>query len=139
MYKNIRILTPNLYKYIQGWWKFLQFIMPTYGTQLKYLQTPDLKIPMIVDQSQSLQIFILILCLYKVFIQASMKQNMNRNVHLRLNALDPKLDIIAVSTVCFQMSPQVVSPRGCIITLVAFICLFSTVHFQMCPEIACLR
>ena len=31
------------------------------------------------------------------------------------------------STVCFQMSPQTVCPSGCIITLVAFFLLFSTV------------
>ena len=32
-----------------------------------------------------------------------------------------------------------VCPRRCIITLVGFVRLFSTVHFQMCPQIACLR
>ena len=43
------------------------------------------------------------------------------------------------STVHFQMSPQMGCPRGCIITLVAFVWLFSTVHFQMCPQIVCPR
>ena len=40
---------------------------------------------------------------------------------------------------CFQMSTQITCPRGCIITLVAFLCLFSTVHFQICPQIVCLK
>ena len=30
-------------------------------------------------------------------------------------------------------------PSGCIFTLVAFFCLFSTVYFQMCPQSTCLR
>ena len=37
------------------------------------------------------------------------------------------------------MCPQTVCPRGCIITLVAFVWLFSAVRFQMCPQSACLR
>ena len=41
------------------------------------------------------------------------------------------------STMCFQMSPQITCQRGCIVTLVAFV--FSTVRSQVCPEIACLR
>ena len=40
------------------------------------------------------------------------------------------------STVHFQMSPQMACLRGCIITLVAFVWLFSTVHFQMFPQTA---
>ena len=43
------------------------------------------------------------------------------------------------STVCFQMCPQTVYPRGCIVTLVAFIWLFSTMRFQMCPQMVCPR
>ena len=38
-----------------------------------------------------------------------------------------------------HMSPQIACCIGCIVTLVAFVCLFSTVHFQMCPQIACPR
>ena len=43
------------------------------------------------------------------------------------------------STVHFQMCPQIACPRWCKITLVAFVWLFSTVCFQMSPQIACLR
>ena len=43
------------------------------------------------------------------------------------------------STVYFQMSPQIVYTIGCVITLIAFVGLFSTVHFQMSPQIACTR
>ena len=39
------------------------------------------------------------------------------------------------STVRFQMSPQMACPRRSIVTLVAFVWLFSTVRFQMCPQI----
>ena len=35
------------------------------------------------------------------------------------------------------MSPQTVCPRGCIITLVAFVWLFSTVFIKMVPQSAC--
>ena len=42
-------------------------------------------------------------------------------------------------TVPRQMYSQAVCPRGCIVTLVAFVWLFSTVGFQMSPQIACLR
>ena len=71
-----------------------------------------------------------------------------------------------LSTVCFQMSPQMANSRGCIVTLVAFLCLsplcglyvsaywmfpgmhshigciclvFSTVGFQMYPQSACIK
>ena len=43
------------------------------------------------------------------------------------------------STVRFQMPPQMACLRRGIITLVALIWLFSTVHFQMCPQIAWIR
>ena len=43
------------------------------------------------------------------------------------------------STVCFQMSPQIACLRGCIITLVALVWLFSSVHFQMSPQNVCPR
>ena len=39
----------------------------------------------------------------------------------------------------FQMCPQITCLRGCIVTLVAFVWLFSTVRFQMSLQIACLR
>ena len=39
------------------------------------------------------------------------------------------------STVRFQMA----YPRGCIVALIAFVWFFSTVDFQMCPQTACLR
>ena len=38
-----------------------------------------------------------------------------------------------LSTVCFQMYPQLVQPRGSIITLSTFVCFSSTVCFQMSP------
>ena len=43
------------------------------------------------------------------------------------------------STVCFQMCPQITCLRRGKVTLVAFAWLFSTVHIQMSPEIAFLR
>ena len=57
------------------------------------------------------------------------------------SALALSIDAIVwlFSTVCFQMGPQMACMSGCIITLVAFVWLFSTVHFQMCPQIACLN
>ena len=43
------------------------------------------------------------------------------------------------STVCFQMGPQITCLRGCIFTLVAFVLLFSSVRFQMGPQTVCPR
>ena len=43
------------------------------------------------------------------------------------------------STVSFQMCPQMACLRRCIVTLVAFIWLFSTVCFQMSPQNVCPR
>ena len=40
------------------------------------------------------------------------------------------------STVCFQMSPQIACLRRSIVTLVAFVRLFSTVCYQMSPQAA---
>ena len=37
------------------------------------------------------------------------------------------------------MLPQIACPRWCIVTLVAFVWLFPTVHFQMPPQSACIR
>ena len=44
-----------------------------------------------------------------------------------------------LSTMRFQMSPQVACIRRGIVTLVTFAWLFSTVPFQMCPQIVCTR
>ena len=41
------------------------------------------------------------------------------------------------SSVCFQMFPQIACPQECIVTLVAFVWFFSTVRFQMCPQSVC--
>ena len=35
--------------------------------------------------------------------------------------------------------PQIACLRGCIITMVAFVWLYSTMNFQVSPQIACLR
>ena len=43
------------------------------------------------------------------------------------------------STVCFQMSPQTVCTRRCIVTLVTIVLFFSTVCFQMSLQINCRR
>ena len=43
------------------------------------------------------------------------------------------------SSVLFQMCPQITCPKGCIVKLAAFVWLFSTVSFQICPQMACLR
>ena len=43
------------------------------------------------------------------------------------------------SSVCFQMRPQMACPRRCIVTLATFVWLFPTVSFQMCPQIGCLN
>ena len=40
------------------------------------------------------------------------------------------------STVRFQMGPQITCPKGCIVTLVAFVWLFSVVHFKMTSQSA---
>ena len=42
------------------------------------------------------------------------------------------------SAVHFQVCPQVTCLRGCIFTLVAFVWLLSTVRFQMSPQSSCL-
>ena len=39
---------------------------------------------------------------------------------------------------CFQMCPQTTCLRGCIVTLAAFVWLFSTVHLQMCLQSTCI-
>ena len=44
--------------------------------------------------------------------------------------------VLLFPTVRFQMSPQTACPRGCIVTLVAFVRLFSAVRYQMTPQIA---
>ena len=43
------------------------------------------------------------------------------------------------STVRFQMCPQIAWIRAGKVTLAAFVWLFSTVRYQMCPQIACQR
>ena len=43
------------------------------------------------------------------------------------------------SSVWFQMSPQITCLDKCKITLVAFVWLFSAMYFQMCLQIACIR
>ena len=43
------------------------------------------------------------------------------------------------STVCFQMCPQITCLIRGIVALVALVWLFSTVRFQMRPQMACLR
>ena len=49
------------------------------------------------------------------------------------------LHLFDISTVCFQMSKQSAFIRGCIITLIAPVQLFSTMRFQMFPQMACLK
>ena len=50
------------------------------------------------------------------------------------------LHLFAFSPMCFfQLFPQIACQRGCIVTLVAFVWLFSTVCFQMFPQIVCTR
>ena len=60
-----------------------------------------------------------------------------------LESEDTKFHLVAFvslfSTVHYQMRPQSTCMRGCKITQVAFVCLFSIVCFQMCPQIACMR
>ena len=43
------------------------------------------------------------------------------------------------STVRFQMCPQIACRGRCIVTSVAFVWFFSTVRFQMCPQMTCTR
>ena len=51
-----------------------------------------------------------------------------------------KLQIVKLfSAVYFKICPQMVCPRGCIVTLVAFVGIYSTVCFQKSVEMACLR
>ena len=47
--------------------------------------------------------------------------------------------LVCTKNVRFQMFPQIACPRKSIVTLFAFVWLFSTVVFQMCPQMACLR
>ena len=47
--------------------------------------------------------------------------------------------ICLFSTVRFQMSPQIACPRGSKFTLVAFVWLFSTMGFQMWPQCTWIR
>ena len=57
----------------------------------------------------------------------------------------PRRGIVALvafdlSLLCvFCMLPQMAFIRGCLVTLVAFVWLFSAVHFQMIPQTPCLR
>ena len=46
---------------------------------------------------------------------------------------------LTFATVRFKMCPQIACPRGCKITLDAFVWFFSTVCFQMGPQMACMR
>ena len=48
-----------------------------------------------------------------------------------------KLD--CTKNVRFQMFPQIACPRKSIVTLFAFVWLFSTVNFQMCPQSTCMN
>ena len=43
------------------------------------------------------------------------------------------------TSVHFQMPPQMVALRGCIVTLATFVHLLSTVCFQVSPQIACIK
>ena len=43
------------------------------------------------------------------------------------------------SSVCFHVCPQTAFMIRCIVTQVAFLWLFSSVCFQMCTQIACMR
>ena len=43
------------------------------------------------------------------------------------------------STVCLQMCPQIARMRRCITTQAAFVRLFSSVRFHVCPQMNCLR
>ena len=47
--------------------------------------------------------------------------------------------VLLLSSVSSHMSTQRTWIRACKIALVAFVRLFSTVRFQMCPQMACLR
>ena len=75
-------------------------------------------------------------------------QNPWRNNLPKLATFDPNLQrphsalvtfVWLFSTVRFQMCPQIACPRKCIIALAAFVCLFSIVYFQMSPQITCWR
>ena len=44
---------------------------------------------------------------------------------------------LALSSVHFQMCPEMACLRGCILALVAFVWLFTTVCFQMVPQNVC--
>ena len=54
------------------------------------------------------------------------------NVSLRGRIVELVAFVWLFSTMCFQMSPQIACLRGCKVTFVAFVWLFSTVYFQMC-------
>ena len=48
--------------------------------------------------------------------------------------LIPMTLVSLFSTVCFQMCPQIAFQNCCKIALVAFVCFFSTVRLQMSPQ-----
>ena len=59
-----------------------------------------------------------------------------QNVYTRSCIITLIAFVWLISTVCSQMSPHM---WGCKVTMVATIWLLSSVRFQMCPQIACQR
>ena len=56
-------------------------------------------------------------------------------VHVQVHCLQT-FNILDVFFLVFR---QIAYPKGCIVTLIAFVWLFPTVHFQMLPQIAYLK
>ena len=65
--------------------------------------------------------------LHCVFSNVS-SNRLHKRIHSRIGCI-----FFIFPTAGFQMTPQCTRLRACIVTLVAFVCLFSTVYFQMFP------
>ena len=79
-------------------------------------------------------------CIYATFLHCAFSNVSSNRLHEKRHS--------GIGCICmtfphcghvgFQMCPQMACLRSCIVTLVAFVWLFSTVCFQMNPQIACL-
>ena len=67
------------------------------------------------------------------------KQKWNVEMYNRMSYILWNPLVYFFPIVSCQMCPQRTWLRGCKVTLVAFVWLFSSVYFQMCHQIACLR
>ena len=72
------------------------------------------------------------------FLRCVFSNAFSKHFHKRMQSHTGCIFLL-FSSVFFQMFPQITCLGGCIFTLVAYVWLFSTVSFQMAPQMACLR